>query len=80
MGLMTREQLRLFLCEQGFPLGKSTLDKLCSPAFNEGPPVAAWWGKRSLHNPEDGLAWAKSRLSQGRGSLSHAFDNKETAA
>jgi hypothetical protein len=72
--MMTREQLRLFLCENGFPIGKSTMDKLCSPAINQGPPIEGWWGKRTLHSPERGLAWAKSRLSRTRGDLQNPVD------
>jgi hypothetical protein len=59
----------LFLAHNGFPLGKSTLDKICSPAVNTGPPIAGWWGNRPLHNPEQGLAWARSRLTRSRGDL-----------
>ena len=62
MPLMTREQLRVFLIGQGFPIGKSTLDKLCAPTVNLGPPIEGWWGNRPLHNPERGLEWAKKRL------------------
>jgi hypothetical protein len=69
MALMTREQLRLFLATNGFPLGKSTLDKICSPAVNTGPPIEAWFGRRPLHSPEKGLAWARSRLTRSRGDL-----------
>src|ERR1700723_97816 len=41
---LTRRQLVSLFHEFGYPIGKSTLDKLCMPPVNEGPPVAAWWG------------------------------------
>ncbi len=58
---LTRKQLVLLLQEYGYPIAKSTLDKLCMPAINEGPPVAAWWGRRPLYDPEEALAWAEAR-------------------
>jgi hypothetical protein len=42
----TRPQLVQFLRELGYPYGKSTLDKLCAPAVDRGPPVDAWIGAR----------------------------------
>ena len=64
--LLTREELRQYINDAGIPLGASTLEKLCMPSRNEGPPVEAWWGARPLYNPERGLEWAKGRLSQTR--------------
>jgi hypothetical protein len=58
---LTRSQLGEFLRERGYPIGESTLDKLCSPARGEGPPIAKWWGKRPLYTESGGLAWAQSR-------------------
>jgi hypothetical protein len=58
---LTRSQLGEFLRERGFPIGESTLDKLCSPARGEGPPVAKWWGSRPLYTESGGLAWAMAR-------------------
>jgi len=66
--LLTRSQLHDFLVQQGFPIGKSTLDKQCAPACGEGPPVAALWpgrGKnryRPLYEATAALEWAKSLL------------------
>ena len=37
---MTRSLLGEFLREFGYPIGDSTLDKLCSPARGEGPPIS----------------------------------------
>jgi hypothetical protein len=61
---VTRDKLHKLLNENGFPFGKSTLDKLCAPACGQGPPVAALWGAklRPLYDPEIGLEWAKNRL------------------
>jgi hypothetical protein len=58
---LTRGQLVSLLHEHGYPIGKSTLDKLCMPAINEGPPVAAWWGRRPLYDADEALAWAEKR-------------------
>jgi hypothetical protein len=58
---VTRGQLVSLLREHGYPIGKSTLDKLCMPAINEGPPVAAWWGRRPLYDPDEALTWAEKR-------------------
>jgi hypothetical protein len=61
--LLTRQQLAVFLREEkGFPIGKSTLNKLCSPAINQGPRACAMWGRRPLYDPEEGIAWAEARL------------------
>jgi hypothetical protein len=59
---MTRRQIAAYLREQGVPVGDSTLDKLCMPTVNEGPPVAAWWGRRPLYDPDEALAWAEARM------------------
>jgi hypothetical protein len=56
---LTRKQLVPLFQEYGYPIGKSTLDKLCMPTINEGPPVAAWWGRRPLYDPDEALAWAE---------------------
>jgi hypothetical protein len=61
---LTRRQLVSLFHEFGYPIGKSTLDKLCMPAVNEGPPVAAWWGRRPLYDPDEALAWAEKRTRQ----------------
>jgi hypothetical protein len=64
--LMTRDRLRLYLNEQGFPIGESTFEKMCMPSRGEGPEVEAWWGDRLVYNPERSLEWARSRLSKTR--------------
>lgn len=58
---LTRSELGVFLRGRGFPIGESTLDKLCAPARCEGPPVAKYWGKRPLYTPAEALAWARAR-------------------
>jgi hypothetical protein len=63
--LMTRMQLAAFLREQGFPIGNSTLHKLCSPAIGGGPPVARWWNKRPLYDPAMALKWVESQTRPG---------------
>jgi hypothetical protein len=39
---LTRVQLLELLQKSGYPISKSTLDKLCAPAVGQGPPVAAY--------------------------------------
>lgn len=63
--LMTRAQLVPFLNQNGIPITESTLAKLAAPKVNRGPPIAAWWGKRPLHEPEASLKWARSLLRDG---------------
>jgi hypothetical protein len=58
---MTRKQMTDHLRLHGYPIGDSTIDKLCAPTVNEGPPVAAWWGRRPLYDPDEALAWAEKR-------------------
>jgi hypothetical protein len=58
---MTRKQMVDHLRQHGYPIGDSTIDKLCAPTVNEGPPVAAWWGRRPLYDPDEALAWAEKR-------------------
>jgi hypothetical protein len=59
---LTRKQLVQFLNEQGYPFSLSTCAKLCAPSRNEGPPMVGVWGKRALHDPDEALAWARSRM------------------
>jgi hypothetical protein len=61
---MTRKQLAGFLRENGHPYGDSTLDKLCMPSANQGPPIDSWLGRRPLYEASAGLAWAEARLRQ----------------
>ena len=59
--LLTREQLRHELNARGYVMSASYFHKICLPSWNEGPPVAKYWGKRPLYNLDDGLAWAEGR-------------------
>jgi hypothetical protein len=59
---LTRKQLGEHLRKLGYPIGNSTLVKLCAPSIGQGPPVAAWWGNRPLYDPDEAAAWAESRL------------------
>jgi hypothetical protein len=70
--LLTREELRRAIIEEkGGRLGKSTFDKLCSPAIGEGPPVAAWSGRFPLYHRGPGLAWYDGRLTSTRRLRNH---------
>ena len=61
---MTRKPMTGHLREHGYPIADSTMDKLCAPAINDGPPVAAWWGRRPLYDPDEALVWAEKRTRQ----------------
>jgi hypothetical protein len=63
---LTRSQLGEHLRLMGYPIGASTLVKICAPAIGQGPPVAAWWGRRPLYDADDGVAWAEGRLRAER--------------
>ncbi len=47
--LMTREQLLQFLNAAGFPISRSSLNKLCSPAA--GAPRPRWTQRRRKGHP-----------------------------
>jgi hypothetical protein len=57
---LTRRELAKFLTERGFPMSKSTLDKLAMPSRNEGPPHVGFWGNRALYDPERALAFLRT--------------------
>jgi hypothetical protein len=59
--LMTRDRLGDHLANNSCGLSPSTLNKLCSPLVNDGPPVADYWLGRPLYDPDAALAWALSR-------------------
>jgi hypothetical protein len=61
---LTRRELAEYLTEHGFPIGRSTIDKLAMPSrgSNDGPPAAGFWGNRALYDPDTALAWARSRF------------------
>src|SRR6266404_1497280 len=51
-----------FLRALGYAYSNSENNRLCSPAVNEGPPIALRHASRSLRSPDDVIAWAKKRL------------------
>ena len=51
-----------FLRALGYAYGNSEINRLCSPAANEGPPIALWHGPRPLRTPDAVIAWAEQRL------------------
>ena len=61
---LTRRELAEYLTEQGFPISRSTLDKLAMPSrgHDGSPPAAGFGGNRALYDPDKALAWAKSRF------------------
>ena len=59
---LTRRQLADFLRGEGFPISYSTLEKLCAPSVNEGPPAIGMWGRSPLYDPQVSLAWAERRM------------------
>ena len=61
--LMRRAELAQFLTEKGYPISKSTLDKLCAPTRKEGPSPAKYWLGRPFYQPDAALAWAESRTT-----------------
>lgn len=59
--LLTRRELAPFLSQKGFKTSIHKLNRLCSPAINEGPPVAGRWGAADLYHPEAAVQWAEAR-------------------
>jgi len=58
----SRKQLTAELRRRGYPIGDSTLAKLCSPSIGKGPPLAALDGRRQLYRLSPALRWAEARL------------------
>jgi hypothetical protein len=79
---LTRQQVGAYLRGCGFPIGDGTLNKLCMPTANEGPPVAAWWGRRPLYDPDEVLTWAEARMRPGHQQVvsAAASDDPEVAS
>jgi hypothetical protein len=70
---LTRDQMHQLLVSRGYPLGRSTMDKICAPSVNQGPPVAAFFPagrgrnrNRPLYEATSALAWAESLLKPAR--------------
>jgi hypothetical protein len=59
----TRRQLGEYLTSKGYPISKSTLDKLSMPsAGGKGPPAEGVWGNRLIYDFDKGLRWAQKRF------------------
>ncbi len=58
---LTRRQLAEFLTEHGFPISKSTLDKLAMQRAARVRPMSVFGGV-ALYDPDKALAWAKKRF------------------
>jgi hypothetical protein len=69
--LLTRRQLVVYLNDNGFPIGRGTINRLCSPAYGDGPPVAGWWGNRPLYEPAQAIEWARARLRPKSGPITN---------
>jgi hypothetical protein len=61
---LTRAEIPEFLAQHGFPIGRSTIDKLSMPsrADQAGPRPAGAWGNRHLYRPAQVLRWARARF------------------
>jgi hypothetical protein len=61
---LTRAEIPEFLAQHGFPIGRSTIDKLSMPSHGNhaGPKPAGTWGNRHLYRPAQVLAWAPRRF------------------
>jgi hypothetical protein len=64
-------QLSEFLIEQHYPLSKSTVTKICSPAINTGPPAEGLWGRLPTFKPSRVLDWARKRMRPAGEARSH---------
>src|SRR5262245_33232672 len=63
---LTRAEIPSFLEAHGFPVSRSTLDKLSMPSRGDhaGPKPAGAWGNRHLYRPADVLKWARGRFRE----------------
>jgi hypothetical protein len=61
---LTRAEIPDFLRQHGFPIGRSTIDKLSMPSRGDhaGPKPVGLWGNRHLYKPEAILKWAHGRF------------------
>jgi hypothetical protein len=59
---LTRTDLAELFKARGYPISLNYLNFLCSPAQDQGPPVAGRWGSRPLYTADAALAWAESRM------------------
>ena len=59
---LTRAEVAEFLTEHGFPISRSTLEKMAMASRGEGPPHVGFWRNRAFYDPDKALAWAKHRF------------------
>ena len=62
---LTRSEAAEFLTENGYPVGKGTLQKIASTG---GGPVYRIFGNRALYAPADLLMWAEKRCGEAKAS------------
>jgi hypothetical protein len=64
--LVFRDEAFELLKQERIPIGRGTFDKLCAPAENAGPPVAAWLkhrrNPRPMYEPQEILSWGRDWL------------------
>lgn len=58
---LTRIEAAAFLTENGYPIGKGTLQKIASTG---GGPRYRIFGNKALYTPSDLIDWAESRCSE----------------
>ncbi|MEM1143976.1 MAG: DNA-binding protein [Pseudomonadota bacterium] len=59
--VLRRGEAAVFLTENGYPIGKGTLQKIASTG---GGPRYRIFGNRALYKTEDLLKWAEERCSE----------------
>jgi hypothetical protein len=59
---LTRRELVEYLDKNGYPLSLHSLNRLCAPLHDEGPPLAGVWAGKAFYDPGCALAWARSRF------------------
>jgi len=48
------------LQERGYPISRSTFQKMSMKSSPNKPPVAGFWGRYRVYNPPELLEWARS--------------------
>jgi hypothetical protein len=54
--------LAQFLTERGYPVSKSLLSKLCSPAISQGPEIEGYWHRKPAFRRSNAITWAQARM------------------
>lgn len=62
--LLTADIPQFLRERRGIKVSLSSLQKLVAPSVDQGPPIAARWGRRALFRREDVLAWADRKLQE----------------